>query len=185
MKDKKTVLIIDDNHENIKVLATYLMDADYEVGIASSGDMAYEFIEHRLPDLILLDVMMPLVSGYDVCRELKKNFHIADIPIIFLTAKTSTEDIVAGFDAGGVDYISKPFNGVELLARVKTHIEMKVLRGLLPICSSCKGIRDDDGYWHSIEDYIGKHSGAQFSHSLCPVCAEKLYSEKKWYKSSS
>jgi DNA-binding response OmpR family regulator len=81
-------------------------------------------------DLVLLDVMMPEMDGYAVCERLKVNLGTKHIPVIFLTAKTKVEDIVQGFEVGGVDYVTKPFNKVELLARVKTHIELKTLRGI-------------------------------------------------------
>ncbi|MCP4692022.1 MAG: response regulator transcription factor, partial [Desulfobacterales bacterium] len=104
-----------------------------------------------------------------------------DIPVIFITAKTETDDIVKGFDAGGVDYITKPFNSAELLARVRTHIEVEALRGLLPICANCKKIRDDEGYWKQIEAYIERHAQVTFSHGICPGCMKKLYGDQPWF----
>ncbi len=181
-EEKKLILIVDDNPENRQVLGSLLLEVGYEVGAAPDGYKALEFIENEEPDLILLDVMMPGMDGFEVCEKLKSNMLTKHIPVIFLTAKTSTEDIVRGFNVGGVDYISKPFNSEELLARVKTHLELRTLRGLLPICSSCKSIRDDKGYWQSIEEYIENNSEAVFSHSLCTKCSEKLYGDKEWFK---
>ncbi len=182
--EKKLILVADDNNENRQVLGSLLIRSGYEVGAASDGHKALEFIKNKLPDLILLDIVMPGIDGFEVCEKLKSGMMTKHIPVIFLTAKTSTEDIVRGFKVGGVDYVTKPFNGEELLARVNTHIEMKILRGLLPICSSCKSIRDGEGYWHSIEKYLDSHSGALLSHGLCDECAEKLYGDEDWYKES-
>ena len=81
-----------------------------------------------------------------------------------------------------MDYVTKPFNSAELLARVKTHIEIKILRGLLPICSGCKKIRDDEGFWKEVESYIEAHSELTFSHGICPACAHTLYGDEAWYK---
>lgn len=180
-KKRKLILIVDDNSENRKVLGNLLTQNGYEVGSASDGFKALKFIENKIPDLILLDVMMPGMDGFKVCKKLKENPFTNNIPIIFLTAKTNTEDIVKGFKLGGVDYVSKPFNSEELLARVNTHIEINVLRGILPICSRCKKIRDDDGYWHSVEEYISEHSEVQFSHGLCKTCADEMYGDEPWY----
>ncbi len=182
--NKKLILIVDDNPDNITILGTLLTKNEYEVGATSNGYKALKFIKNRLPDLILLDIMMPGIDGFEVCEKLKADSLTRHIPVIFLTAKTGTEDIVRGFKIGGVDYVTKPFNTEELLARVNTHIEMKILRGFLPICSSCKCIRDDKGYWRSVEEYIETHSDSKFSHGLCGECVEKLYGDQDWYKKS-
>ncbi len=179
---KKLILIVDDNPENIKVLGNLLKNNGYEVGASSDSNKAFEFIKNEIPDLILLDVMMPGMNGYEVCGELKCNVETRHIPVIFLTAKTSTEDIVKGFKVGGVDYVSKPFNSDELLARVMTHIEIKTLRALLPICASCKSIRNDEGYWQSVEAYFEGQNIAEFTHTVCDKCAEKIYGNQYWYK---
>jgi len=184
MKTKKLILIVDDNAGNRKVLGSLLMQHNYEVGIAIDGKKALEFINKEQPDLILLDIMMPGLNGFEVCEQLKSKTNTRHIPIIFLTAKTETEDIVRGFKAGGVDYISKPFNSEELLARVRTHIEMKMLRGLLPICASCKSIRDDEGYWHSLEEYLNNSSDILLSHGICQKCLDEKYGEFQWYKNT-
>jgi len=182
--NKKLVLVVDDNNENRKVISNILFNNGFEVGIAKDGFKALEFVKKEKPDIILLDIMMPGMDGYEVCETLKSNINTKHIPIIFLTAKTSTEDLVRGFDVGGVDYIQKPFKSRELIARVKTHIEIKVLRGLLPICSSCKNIRNDKGYWKAIEDYIEVHTDSLFTHGICPSCMDKIYGDKDWYKKS-
>ncbi len=111
--NKKLILIVDDNPENRKVIGTLLINNGYDVGAASDGQKGLDFIKSEQPDLILLDIMMPGIDGFEVCEKLKSNMETKDIPVIFLTAKTSTADIVKGFRVGGIDYISKPFNSEE------------------------------------------------------------------------
>ncbi len=118
------ILIVDDLPVNLQVLGNVLKEEDYEIAVASSGNQALAILEHITPDLVLLDVMMPGLDGYTVCHELKKNPRLADIPVVFLTAKAEPDDIVRGFEVGSVDYVKKPFNVPELLARVQTHIEL-------------------------------------------------------------
>ncbi|MCP4350306.1 MAG: response regulator [Desulfobacterales bacterium] len=181
-KEKPLILIVDDNPQNLQFLGSLLADKGYEPAVALNGVKALDFIDRKKPDLILLDIMMPEMDGYEVCRRLKANIYTKHVPVIFLTAKTGTDDIIKGFEAGGVDYVTKPFNQAELLARIKTHVEMKILKGLIPICSHCKKVRDDEGYWRQIEGYIRKHSGSEFSHGICPICADELYGDQEWYK---
>ena len=178
LNERPLILIVDDNNQNIQVLGGMLAEAGYDIGVAQGGPEAMKFIEKYLPDLILLDIMMPGMDGFEVCETLKTKIRTKGIPIIFLTAKVQTEDIVRGFEAGCVDYVTKPFIQAELLARIKTHIEVKTLRGLISICAQCKKIRNDEGHWKQVEVYIQKHSNAQFSHGLCPECLEQLYGEQ-------
>ena len=177
---KKLVLVVEDNPTNVVLLEDLLNKNGYEVGIASDANQAFEFINNKYPDLILLDVMMPGMNGFEICEELKSNIETRHIPIIFLTAKTATEDIVQGFKVGGVDYVTKPFKKEELLARVNTHIEIKTLRGLLPICASCKKVHNDEGYWQSIEEYFEGQNIAEFTTTFCDECAKKNYLEHEY-----
>ncbi len=179
---KKSVLVVDDNLQNLQYLGNVLEENGYEPTLTRNGPQALEFLENEKPDLILLDIMMPEMDGYEVCKILKEDVSVKEIPVIFITAKTETDDIVKGFDVGGVDYVTKPFNSAELLARVRTHIEVKLLRGLLPICSSCKKIRDDEGYWNMLESYIQMHAQVTFSHGICPECLKKLYGDQPWFE---
>ena len=161
-----------------------------------SGDVAI--------DLILMDIMMSDMDGIRACQRIKAVERLREIPIIMVTGRTDSEDLRAAFAAGAMDYITKPLNSVELLARVSSALalkraidirkarerelverhrqleqalkEVKVLRGLIPICFSCKKIRDDQGYWHTIEAYIQAHSEVDFSHGLCPECMDKRFS---------
>ncbi len=182
--NESLILIVDDNMENLKVLGGLLNDEGYLIAVSTNGKDALDFTEKNRPDLILLDIMMPGMNGYETCEMLKQNAGTRDIPVIFLSALGETDDIVKGFEAGGVDYVMKPYNSRELLARVKTHIDLKkameeirTLRGIIPICAKCKKIRDDHGFWEQVEEYVAKRSGAIFSHSVCPECARELYGD--------
>ena len=119
------VLIVDDNSTNIKVVASLLAGEYYNISFAKNGKQALEQLKHNLFDIILLDIMMPEMDGFQVCKELKSNDFTKDIPVLFLSARNDIESIVKGFEYGAVDYVVKPFNGQELLARVKTHLELK------------------------------------------------------------
>jgi sigma-B regulation protein RsbU (phosphoserine phosphatase) len=126
---KPLILIVDDVPKNLQVLASILKsEGKYDISAATSASKALKIVDNVLPDLILLDIMMPDMDGFEVCQLLKSSEVTREIPIIYLTAKAGTRDIVTGFQAGAVDYVTKPFNGTELLARVQTHIELKKSR---------------------------------------------------------
>jgi PleD family two-component response regulator len=190
------ILIVDDMPENISALAVALESEGFDIKTAAGGEQALEIVQNDSPDLILLDIKMNGMDGFETCLALKKSGATRDIPVIFLTVSKETETIVRGFTCGGVDYISKPFRQEEVCARVRTHLSLralmtekekliaelqqalakvKTLSGLIPICSSCKKIRDDKGYWNQIETYIRQRSDADFTHSICPKCAKMLY----------
>ena len=124
MENKSTILVVDDTPENLKILVGILRE-QYKVKAVLSGEEAIETIHKNKPDLVLLDIMMPGIDGYETCRRLKNSLETQDIPIIFLTAKTEAEDIVKGFELGAVDYVTKPFNSAELLSRVNTHLQLR------------------------------------------------------------
>jgi len=154
-------------------------------------------------DLILMDILMPELDGVEACRQIKRRPHLCDIPIIMVTAKSDLSNLQAAFAAGANDYITKPVKSMELLARASSALalkkemdcrkaregelhrmnieleialrDVKVLRGLIPICASCKKIRNDQGFWQQLEEYIGEHSEAEFSHGICKPCIKKLY----------
>ncbi len=202
---KDLVLIVDDVPKNIQMVASILQEEGCQLTYARDGNAAIEHVKSAGFDLILLDIMMPEMDGYEVCEKLKSYPASKDIPIIFLTAKSDAASILKGFEIGAVDYVTKPFNKSELLARVKTHLalkramdardrfisekekligelekaldEIKTLRGFIPICCSCKKIRNIDDYWEELEVYLQKHTEAKFSHGICPDCARKLYPE--------
>ena len=125
------ILVVDDTPANIQVLSSTLKEKGYQISVATNGKQAFDVLTRVRPDLILLDVMMPELDGWETCRRLKASNDWRDIPIIFLTAKNEVADIVKGFEAGAVDYVAKPFNVHELLARVNTHLTMDQLRRTL------------------------------------------------------
>ena len=128
------ILIIDDNVDNIQVAINILREDGYEFSFATSGQEGLEILQKKQCnpiDLVLLDIMMPGQDGYSVCRSIKKTPFTADIPIIFLTARVDIDSIKKGFDAGGVDYITKPYRAEELLSRVRSHIELCRAKKLL------------------------------------------------------
>ncbi len=156
-------------------------------------------------DIILMDVMMPEMDGIEAVRRIKGIEELRDIPIVMVSARDDDEKIKRAFDAGAIDFIDKPVKKLELHARVRSVLKLKAetdqrkaherelektvdelrealdkvktLSGLLPICSFCKKIRDDSGYWQQVEEYVSHRSEADFSHSVCPGCLRKHYPE--------
>lgn len=195
------ILIADDEPISRNVLKKALTGWDHEVIEASDGEKAWEILSSDDgPGLALLDWVMPGISGIDIVRKVRESLSSESryIYLILLTQKGSKEEIVSGLDAGADDYMVKPFDYNELRVRIRSgnrivdlHSELvdvnrglqdalakvKTLSGLLPICSSCKKIRDDSGYWRQIEEFVRDHSEADFTHGLCPQCAKKLYPE--------
>ncbi|MGB3264059.1 MAG: response regulator [Microcoleus sp.] len=127
MSEAELILVIDDTPANLDVISEALTDAGYEVAIALDGDRALKQVEYTLPSLILLDVMMPGIDGFETCRRLKASAATKDIPVIFMTALSDTADKIKGFQLGAVDYITKPFEEMEVLARVNTHVKLRNL----------------------------------------------------------
>lgn len=124
MNNKPHILIVDDEPGNLELLTT-IVCYSYETTTASDGTSAIEQAHLIQPDMILLDVNMPDIDGYEVCRQIKSNDKLHDIPVIFLSAMDSSDNKIKGFEAGGVDYITRPFNSLEILARIQTHIELR------------------------------------------------------------
>jgi DNA-binding response OmpR family regulator len=122
------ILVVDDTPANIQTVTAILKEKGYQISVATNGRQALEVVSRIRPDLILLDVMMPEMDGFETCSQLKASPEWHDIPIIFLTSKTDTTDIVKGFELGAVDYVGKPFNSHELLARVNAHLYIDRLR---------------------------------------------------------
>ena len=123
--EKRTILAVDDKLENLKVLIKYLEDSGFELMVAQSGEETFKHIERIVPDIILLDVLMPGIDGFETCRRLKENETTQDIPVIFMTALTDTVDKIKGFKVGAVDYLTKPLQHEEVLARVNAHITIR------------------------------------------------------------
>ncbi len=122
------ILVVDDTPANIQAISAILKEKGYQISVATNGRQALAVVDRVRPDLILLDVMMPEMDGFETCRQLKAAEKWRQIPVIFLTAKTETADLVQGFELGAVDYVAKPFNAHELLARVNTHLTVDELR---------------------------------------------------------
>jgi len=131
MNLKYNILIVDDVVENIQVAMNILKEENYEFSFAKNGIDALELMKQNSFDLILLDIMMPGLDGYEVCKRMKENELLKEIPVIFLTAKVDVDSMSLGFAVGGVDYITKPFHANELLARVKTHLELYKTKQIL------------------------------------------------------
>ncbi|QTA79889.1 Two component system response regulator/histidine kinase [Desulfonema limicola] len=125
------IMIVDDETKNIQVLGTLLQQKGYYIYVAQNGKEALEIIKEVLPDLILLDIMMPEPDGFEVCHLLKSEPKTRDIPVIFLTVKSDSSDIIKGFELGAADYVTKPFNSVELLARINTHLNLRIFQNRL------------------------------------------------------
>jgi phosphoserine phosphatase RsbU/P len=188
------ILIAEDDRETARLLKALLDKWGYEVLTARDGAEAWRELQAEAsPRLAILDLMMPYLSGIELCRKIRELPARASLYVILLTAKTGKEDVLAGLAAGADDYITKPFDIQELRARLQVGVrivelqeslagrvreleealaQVKQLRGLLPICSYCKKIRDDQNYWQRLESYLGQHSGARISHSVCPECYE-------------
>ena len=191
--DGPRVLVVDDEPVNLQVIRNFLTVESFQLTLAASGKEALELLESESFDLVLLDVMMPGLSGYEVIRTLRQSHRLAELPVIFLTARSQDADVVTGMSLGANDYLTKPISKDRLLARIKPHLELleshrhledrvqekleeiRVLEGILPICAGCKKIRDSAGIWEEMEIYISKRSEATFSHGLCPTCIEQLY----------
>ncbi len=124
-KRNHEILIVDDIPKNLQIIGDILYSHGLGITVATTGKQAIEIAILKQPDLILLDIAMPEMDGYEVCKRLKTNGRTKNIPVVFLTARAYPQDIIKGFDVGGVDYVTKPFNSTELLARIKTHLELK------------------------------------------------------------
>jgi len=190
------LLITEDEPVSRHILQSVLVKWGYEVLTATNGEEAWEVLQGEdPPSLAILDWMMPEMDGLEVCRKVRQCDRLKLTYLILLTAKDRKEDLVVGLRAGADDYIPKPFDVRELRARIEVGLrilnlqktlsnrvreleeallKVKQLQGLLPICSYCKKIRNDQNYWEQVEQYIEEHSEAEFSHGICPDCFEKL-----------
>ncbi len=189
------VLVVDDDAVSRTVVAAMLRRNGFDVELASDGERAWGRLQQEsAPHLVVMDWMMPGLDGLEICRRLRTIDTQTPTYVVLLTSRDASADIVEGLRAGADDYVTKPPNEDELVARVSVGTRMvalqqtladrvrrleealsnvKQLQGLLPICSYCKRIRDDQNYWQQVESYISVHSGVQFSHSFCPDCYEK------------
>lgn len=187
MVDRARILVVEDETVVAKDLSLRLKDLGYDVaGMAYTGKEALKEVEETKPDLILMDIMLKGdIDGIETAALVKERF---DIPVIYLTAYSDDETIERAKLTGPFGYILKPFEERELRSNIEIALykhemdkelkaarkEIRVLNGLLPICSSCKKIRDDKGYWEQLETYIRVNSNAEFTHGFCPDCADKF-----------
>lgn len=190
------VLIAEDEAVARLLLEDLLLEWGHEVIATVDGTSAWEHLQsEEAPKLILLDWQMPGLDGVEVCRRVRGMQRTQPPYVILLTARQDKASIVCGLEAGANDYVSKPFDPEELRARVNVGIRMldlqqtlaerireleetqahvKHLQGILPICSYCKKIRNDQNYWQQVEGYISQHSDVMFSHGICPDCLPKV-----------
>jgi len=184
------ILIVDDSPTNLELLFHCLTSYGFQTLAAKSGIIALELVKKSLPDLILLDVVMPEMDGYEVCRQIKSNDETKDIPVIFLTSLSKTDEIVKGFDSGAVDYITKPFQRNEIIARINTHLTLRRQREQLEKLNKTKEkffsiVAHDVGdvfvdmlsFFQVLSRSVNKLSKEQleeFTHEMC-VSAENTY----------
>ncbi|MDM8522245.1 PleD family two-component system response regulator [Desulfococcaceae bacterium HSG8] len=140
--EKQLILIVDDVPKNLQVLGSVLKQEGHRIAFAKSGELALNYVSERRPDIILLDIMMPGMDGYEVCKKLKEHQETRDIPVIFITALGDADDEYRGFELGGVDYITKPFNPKIVKARVKNHLRLKRKTDLLESLAAIDGLTD-------------------------------------------
>ena len=206
MENHMRILATDDDPQVLLLTSSVLTRAGYEVMEAKTGKECLEATYAHRPDLVLLDVMLPDMKGSEVCRRIKVDPDLRGIFVMLLSGvEVSSEFQAKGLNVGADGYIVKPISNKELLARVqamerlkrvedalrekekqqeelilklqKALAEIKTLKGFIPICASCKKIRDDEGYWNRLEAYISKHTDAVFTHGICPDCAEQYKAE--------
>lgn len=192
----KKILIAEDDPISAYLVQNTLAIFGYDVVVTRDGLEAWEvFQQQDTPQLAIIDWMMPGMDGVEVCQRVRQIETSTPPYLILLTAKGAKENIVEGLSSGANDYIIKPFDRNELRARVQVGMtvvqlqqslakrvseledavaHVKLLQGILPICSYCKHVRDDQNYWQTVESYVSNHSEAKFSHSVCPSCYEAV-----------
>jgi len=190
------ILIAEDDAISRRLLESSLQKWGHDVVAVSDGREAMQVLQATdAPPLAILDWMMPEMDGVQVCRAVRGPTTERILYVILLTAKGQKKDIVAGLEAGADDYLIKPFDREELRARLNAGIRIVTLeqalaervhqleealarvhelQGLLPICSYCKKVRDDQNYWHEVENYISHRTAAVFSHGVCPGCRDSV-----------
>ncbi len=206
MAERTRILVTDDAPDVLLLTTMVLEEEGYEVFKATSGAECLEIAHARQPDIVLLDVMLPDMTGIEVCKQIKEDENLEGTFVILVSGVRVSSDYQAdGLNVGADGYVIKPITNRELIARVQAVArikraedalrqkkreqqklimelqealtEIRTLKGFIPICASCKKIRDDEGYWNQLEAYISKHTDAIFTHSICPQCAEKYRAE--------
>jgi two-component system response regulator VanR len=239
--EKITILIVEDSATQAQKLQFFLEEKHFAAHWAENGKKAFESLETEIPTIIISDVLMPEMNGFELCAAVKNDARYKKIPVILLTTLSDPQDIIKGLESGADNFITKPYEkdylfsrieyilsnqklrqdtrkrtsemGLEIFfsgkkyfitsekmqivdllfstyeAVVQKNIELerlnkklktandniRILKGLIPICANCKKVRNDDGFWEQVEVYIRDHSEADFSHSICPNCITKLY----------
>ncbi len=237
-----TILIVEDSHTQAIYLKKILLQKKYNVTTAHNGEEALKAIKKEKPNIVVSDVLMPEMDGYELCYKIKSDDNLKNIPVILLTTLSDPEDIIKGLKVGADHFITKPFKpdflishiqyilinhelrkkgvadfGMEIyfggrkyfltsnriqildllfstyeavihknkeLERLNRELEesirtIKKLKGLIPICSECKKIRNDKGYWEQLEIFLKAHSDIDFTHGLCPECEKKYYNKMR------
>ena len=189
-------LIADDDRVSLEVASRTLTRWGFDVVVARDGAEAWNAIRTSSePTIAILDWMMPELDGVQICRLVRSECPAEQIYVLLLTSKEARADLVAALEAGADDYLTKPFDPDELRARIQVGVRIltlqqrltarvaelqeslarvKQLQGLVPICSYCKRIRNDQNYWQQLEHYVSEHTDATFSHGICPKCYAAL-----------
>jgi DNA-binding response OmpR family regulator len=200
------VLITDDDPDTLLLTSMLLKDEGFEVLEARTGLECLSMVRDLHPDIVLLDVMLPDTQGTDVCKSIKNDPDLRSTFVVLVSGVLVSSDYQAeGLNVGADGYMVKPMTNREFVARVQSMVrikcaetalreketeqlkliaqlreaiaEIKTLKGFIPICASCKKIRDDEGYWNQLETYITEHTEAVFTHGICPQCAKKYEAE--------
>ena len=195
------ILIAEDDATSRMVLASILTGEGFDVTSAEDGGAAWQLLQQPgAPSLAIVDLMMPGLDGLELVRRVRALPNAVPPYLIIVSTKDDKADVVAGLGAGANDYLTKPYDPGELRARIEvgrqlieTRIalnekveelelalkEVRTLKGIVPICASCKNVRDDQGYWNRVETYLNEHTEAEFSHAVCPDCMKRLYPQFK------
>ena len=196
------ILVADDDAITRRVLESTFARFNWPVITAHDGTSAWRALENleerNAPQLAILDWMMPGMSGVEICRRVRSTPRFELMHLILLTSRAEVEDLAEGLDAGANDYICKPFHPVELEARVRAgermvHLQTSLaarvteleaalahvrrLQGLLPICSYCKMVRNEENYWQQVDSYLTTHSDLELTHGICPRCYDRVMAE--------
>ncbi len=189
------ILIAEDEKVTRMRLEKTLSEWGFDVETVVDGQAAWDRLcGENPPRLCLIDWLMPGMEGPELCRRVREKFPEDYFYLIILSAQQGVDNLIEGLTAGADDYVTKPFIGRELRSRIAVGVrvlgleemlakkvrqletaleDVKQLRGLLPICSYCNKIRNDEDYWEQVDSYVGRHSDVEFSHSICPACYEK------------
>ena len=191
------ILIAEDDTTSRMVLASILSGEGFDVTSAEDGGAAWQLLQQPgAPSLAIVDLMMPGLDGFELVRRVRTLPTAVPPYLIIVSTKDDKADVVAGLGAGANDYLTKPYDAGELRARIEVGRqliearmalnekveelelalkEVRTLKGIVPICASCKNVRDDQGYWNRVETYLNEHTDAEFSHAVCPDCMKRLY----------